>query len=176
MNFHPCWFWENGVSEPVLNVLEEEIKTLDLKPGELVHGHIDKSIRDSMSDAFAPHHWFTGVMMNFAFHANRAAGWQRTLEYPEVTQIAEYGPGQHYKWHTDTDPFSVAPYERKVTVICLLTDDFEGGAFELEHAKAPVLKRGSVLAFPSSLRHQVAPVTKGLRRSATCWVHGPQKW
>ena len=107
MNFHPCWFWENGVSEPVLNVLEEEIKTLNLKPGELAHGHIDKSIRDSMSDAFPPYHWFTGVMMNFAVHANLAAGWKRTIEFPEVTQIAEYGPDQYYRWHTDTNPFSV---------------------------------------------------------------------
>lgn len=178
MNFYPCWFWENGINEAVLQALEIEARELELKPGELAYGNINKEIRDSNSAAFASHHWFTGVMFNFAVHANKEAGWQRTIEFPEVTQIAEYGPEQHYKWHTDTDPFSVAAYARKVTVICLLNDpsEFEGGAFEIEHAKAPALKRGSVIAFPSSLRHQVAPVTSGLRRSATCWAVGPQKW
>lgn len=178
MSFSPCWFWESGVSEAVLQTLEAEIKELELKPGELANGRIDTEVRNSNSNAFAPYHWFSGVLYNFALHANRAAGWQRTLEFPEVTQIAEYGEGQYYKWHTDTNPFSTAAYERKVTAICLLSDpsEFEGGGFEIEFAQVPQLKRGSVIAFPSNLRHQVAPVTKGKRLSATCWAVGPQKW
>ena len=176
--FYPCWFWENGISDSVLQILDAEVKQLELKPGELVHGNIDLSVRNSNSNAFPSYHWFTGVMYNFAVHANREAGWQRTLEFPEVTQIAEYGPDQYYKWHTDMEPFSLDPYARKITVICLLNDpsEFEGGDFEIEFAQAPKLKRGSVIAFTSNLRHQVTPVTSGKRMSATCWAVGPQKW
>ena len=178
MTFSPCWFWEKGIEESVLKVLEEEIKTLELLPSMLSQGRNDTDVRNSSSNALPSHHWFTGIMTNFAIHANREAGWKRTLEFPEVTQIAEYKPDQYYKWHADINPFSVAEYERKVSVVCLITDpsEFEGGELELEHVSAPKLKRGSVIAFPSILRHQVTPVTKGKRVTATCWVIGPQKW
>ena len=179
MTFYPCWFWENGLSDALLNVLNEDVKQLELLPGTLAHGNIDTSVRNSNSNALAPHHWITGVLYNYAVHANREAGWKRTLEFPEVTQIAEYGPNQFYSWHTDSNAYSMQEYDRKLTAICLLSDpsEFEGGDFEIEYAmQVPKLKRGSVIVFPSNLRHQVKPVISGLRRSATCWAVGPQKW
>ena len=32
---------------------------------------------------------------------------------------------------------------------------------------------GSVIVFPSSMEHRVAPVTKGIRYSVVCWFLGP---
>ena len=95
MNFFPCWFWENGIDDALLTVLNGNILTLELKPGELAHGNMDTQVRNSSSAAFPSHHWLTGVMYNYAVHANKEAGWQRTLEFPEVTQIAKYEPGQY---------------------------------------------------------------------------------
>ena len=179
MTFYPCWFWENGLSDKLLQVLDDDVQQLELKPGTLAHGHVDTDVRNSNSNAFPSHHWITGILYNYALHANREAGWKRTLEYPEVTQIAEYREGQFYKWHTDNNAYSLQEYDRKITVICLLNDpsEFEGGDFEIEYAmQVPKLKKGSVIAFPSNLRHQVTPVTHGRRLSATCWAVGPQKW
>jgi PKHD-type hydroxylase len=91
-------------------------------------------------------------------------------------QFAEYGPEQHYAWHTDTFTLSGKPIERKVSVVCLLNDDFEGGEFEVRlynNYQAP-LKKGTMIAFPSILEHRVVPVTSGIRYSATVWFNGPR--
>lgn len=175
---YPCWFWEDAIPHHTLDTLAIETAALELLPGEVGNGVIDKTIRDSNSNALPAIHWFTGALFNYAVHANQSAEWGRTIEFTEVTQIAEYGVNQHYDWHNDTRDFFVMPYDRKITVICLLNDpsEFEGGDFEIERATVPKLKRGSVIAFPSNLRHRVTPVTKGKRLSATCWAVGPQKW
>ena len=36
-------------------------------------------------------------------------------------------------------------------------------------------QQGTVFVFPSTLRHQVTPVTSGVRKSLVAWVEGP-KW
>jgi len=37
----------------------------------------------------------------------------------------------------------------------------------------PQLRKGSIIAFPSYILHQVTPVTKGVRKSAVLWLSGP---
>jgi PKHD-type hydroxylase len=63
---------------------------------------------------------------------------------------------------------------RKVSTVCLLNDpsEFEGGEFELEGDRVFKMKQGSVISFPSFLRHRVKPVTSGNRMSAVCWILG----
>ena len=34
-------------------------------------------------------------------------------------------------------------------------------------------KKGTVLVFPSFMRHKVEPVTKGIRKSLVAWIEGP---
>lgn len=121
-------------------------------------------------------YWLEGIFERFAMEANKTCGWTYHLTGAERVQFAEYGPGHHYTWHTDTFTLSGAPEDRKVTVVCLLNDAFEGGDFEVRlynDYKAP-LKKGSMIAFPSILEHRVTPVSEGTRYSATMWFNGPR--
>lgn len=128
---------------------------------------------------FAPSgHWFSYILHGVAKEGNFASGWLYDIAGYENIQFAEYGPEQHYNWHVDVFPMSHKDFDRKVSVICLLSDpsEFEGGEFEVklyQEYKAP-LKKGSVIAFPSILEHRVTPVISGLRRSATVWLNGPK--
>lgn len=100
------------------------------------------------------------------------------IEEPVRVQFAVYEKGDHYDWHLDTnwaDPTSL--YDRKVSIIIQLSeeDSYSGGELELDVAKdqQPFLKeKGSVLVFPSFIRHRVKPVTKGTRKSLVAWVEG----
>jgi PKHD-type hydroxylase len=55
-------------------------------------------------------------------------------------------------------------------------EDFEGGELQvrLYGDFTPPMKKGTVIAFPSILQHQVTPVTKGVRYTATMWISGPR--
>ena len=58
---------------------------------------------------------------------------------------------------------------------CLLSDPstFTGGELEfMEKNKIPNLKQGQAIFFASFLRHRVAPVKKGTRRSLVMWFGG----
>jgi PKHD-type hydroxylase len=91
-------------------------------------------------------------------------------------QFAEYGPEQHYAWHTDTFALAGKPTDRKITIVCLLNDEFEGGQFQvrLYNDYTAPLEKGTIIAFPSILEHRVIPVTSGIRYSATMWFSGPR--
>jgi len=100
-------------------------------------------------------------------------------------QYTEYngdGPSpQFYDWHQDC-LFDNAVLDRKLSAVVQLSspDDYEGGLFEMEGCARPLfnvepfLPRGSLLIFPSYLKHRVLPVTKGLRKSLVTWYNGPK--
>lgn len=125
-----------------------------------------------------PGHWFSYILHGVAKEGNFACKWQFDISGYENIQFAEYGPEQHYDWHVDVFPLGYQGLDRKVSVICLLSDltEFEGGELEIklyQNYKAP-LKKGTVIAFPSILEHRVTPVISGMRRSATIWMNGPR--
>ena len=137
------------------------------------HAHRNTAVRFAGSA-----HWFEAYMRPFVFAGNKECKWDLHITDNENIQFAEYGPEQHYNWHVDTFPLSGMPYDRKVTVVCLLNDpsEFTGGEFQIRlysEYTAPLVK-GSVIAFPSFLEHRVVPVTSGVRKSATMWLRGPR--
>ena len=70
---------------------------------------------------------------------------------------------------------------RKLSMVIQLSDpkDYEGGILEIhanEHYPPPpdeLKRRGTIVVFPSFLRHRVIPVTKGVRYSLVAWIEGP---
>jgi PKHD-type hydroxylase len=123
-------------------------------------------------------HWLPYIMHGIAREANQVCGWGYDITSFENLQFAEYGIDQHYDWHIDFFPLSEKELDRKVSVVCLMSDpaEFEGGDFEVRlygTYKVP-LKKGSVVAFPSILEHRVTPVTSGVRYSSTIWMNGPK--
>ena len=94
----------------------------------------------------------------------------------EMAQYTEYPEGGFYDWHTDNDVnCQNEPPVRKISMTCLLSpeNEFEGGDLELmKEGKVAKLKQGHAIFFASFIRHRVAPVTRGNRKSLVMWFGG----
>ncbi len=139
--------------------------------------------------------WVYNEIHPFIYEANESAGWNFQWDRSEACQFTEYGPGQFYDWHTDSQ---AGPYNnpddinrhgkvRKISLTVMLTDpkEYEGGElqfnfksndpqFEKDKIKTvtEAKSRGSIVIFPSFLWHRVKPVTEGIRHSLVCWNLG----
>jgi PKHD-type hydroxylase len=139
---------------------------------------IQHNTRNTNVKFASDNHWFEKNLSQVAFEGNSKCKWDYNISGNEAIQFAEYGPDQHYHWHTDTFTLSGEATDRKLTAVCLLNDpqEFEGGEFQIrlyQEYIAP-LKKGDIIAFPSILEHRVTPVISGKRMSATIWFHGPR--
>lgn len=176
----PFWKWDNAIPQELIDLARREVTQMPLERG-LLHGSRVASEDVRKSDVLMTHptHWLCGVLFNYAVLANLAANWGRQIVAPQTVQFAKYSVEDHYDWHADTHLLSPAPVARKITSICLLSrrSEFEGGWLEIEGCAGPIeLEQGSIIAFPSVLRHRVTPVTAGERISATCWAMGDTRW
>ena len=99
------------------------------------------------------------------------------VQITELAQYTEYPSGGFYDWHMDSDiNFAHEPTVRKISMTCLLSheSEFEGGELEIEKEKNKVkLVQGQAVFFASFIRHRVAPVTSGVRKSLVMWFGGP---
>lgn len=81
----------------------------------------------------------------------------------------KYIPGGKFEYHTD----QCDEYNRAVTMIINLNDDYSGGRLEffdnLHHVD---MKKGDVIVFPSSFTfpHSITPLTDGTRYSIVTWL------
>jgi len=96
----------------------------------------------------------------------------------EPAQFTEYPKGGFYDWHMDADAScQFEPPVRKISMTILLSpqNEFEGGDLEFmsEGNKPPPLLQGQAIFFCSLIRHRVAKVKKGIRRSLVMWFGGP---
>jgi PKHD-type hydroxylase len=99
-------------------------------------------------------------------------------------QFTEYrsADGGKFDFHCDIhygEPPSYMYEMRKLSIVLLLNDDFEGGEFQINtknevNPQTIQLKPGTMIAFPSWVLHRVTPLTKGNRRSLVTWVLGPK--
>ena len=98
------------------------------------------------------------------------------MQISEMAQYTEYPEGGFYDWHTDNDVNCVnEPPVRKISMTCLLSpeNEFEGGDLELmKEGQSVKLKQGHAIFFASFIRHRVAPVTRGNRKSLVMWFGG----
>jgi predicted 2-oxoglutarate/Fe(II)-dependent dioxygenase YbiX len=67
--------------------------------------------------------------------------------------------------------------QRKLSCVILLNDstEFEGGCLRIKEVESNnlLVKKGSIIVFPSFLEHTVTPVAKGVRYTAVTWASGP---
>ena len=171
------WFWEDGLPKELCEMVIKEKDNIIPENSAVGTGgkYIEnKKIRDSNLYWLPCNHWVEGILYNYGRYANLTTGWNFKINQPQFIQLTEYGKDGHYDWHIDWDPFSIEHLVRKVSTVCLLNDpsEFEGGEFELEGDRVFKMKQGSVISFPSFLRHRVKPVTSGNRMSAVCWILG----
>jgi len=100
------------------------------------------------------------------------------MQLTELAQFTEYPKGGFYDWHIDAEINGQnEPPVRKISMTILLSDasEFEGGDLEFmtEGNKPPQLIQGQAIFFCSMIRHRVAKVKKGMRRSLVMWFGGP---
>ena len=100
------------------------------------------------------------------------------MQLTEVAQFTEYPKGGFYDWHMDSDVnCQYEPPVRKISMTILLSppNEFVGGDLEFmsEGNKPPQLLQGQAVFFNSLLRHRVAKIKKGIRRSLVMWFGGP---
>ena len=100
------------------------------------------------------------------------------MQITEMAQFTEYPKGGFYDWHMDAEAnCRFEPPVRKVSMTLLLSDpsEFVGGDLEFmaEGNKPAQLIQGQAIFFCSLLRHRVAKVKKGIRRSLVMWFGGP---
>ena len=98
------------------------------------------------------------------------------VQITEFAQYTEYPEGGFYDWHIDNHVnCQYEPPVRKISMTCLLSheSEFEGGDLELiKEGKAVKLKQGYAIFFASFIRHRIAPVTRGNRKSLVMWFGG----
>tara|TARA_X000000950_G_scaffold65785_1_gene80933 strand:+ start:1768 stop:2364 length:597 start_codon:yes stop_codon:yes gene_type:complete len=98
----------------------------------------------------------------------------------EPIQFTSYnGSGnEHYGWHLDMG--AKRQSRRKLSLVIQLSDenDYTGGELQVhsgsddDEIRAETKKQGSMIFFPSYLRHRVTPVTSGHRYSLVSWLSG----
>ncbi len=94
----------------------------------------------------------------------------------EEFKIATYGPDNYYDWHMDLGKDVTSTRKLSLTLQLSESDDYEGGDLEFRGGGVPPVaprEIGTIIIFPSFLSHQIAPVTKGVRKSMVVRVHGP---
>ena len=98
------------------------------------------------------------------------------MQITEQAQYTEYPVGGHYNWHIDTSTYMKdAPPVRKISMTLILSEDheYEGGDLHLLENKAGTrVAPGHAIFFASFIRHKVAPITKGVRKSLVMWFGG----
>ena len=129
--------------------------------------------------------WLYDLFWPYMITANQNAGWNLELSCAEDFQLGRYTDGGHYDFHVDEMGFKTMKSDnimdgttRKLSMVCWLNEDFEGGEFEFHNSVSNkddrIIKptKGTIVFFPSWLAHKVHPVTEGTRYSLVTWFRG----
>jgi PKHD-type hydroxylase len=87
--------------------------------------------------------------------------------------FSAYEPGMHYGSHVDDALMQGMRTDVSFTLFLSDPDSYDGGELVIESASgedAVKLAAGSLLAYPSTTLHHVAPVTRGTRLAAVGWA------
>lgn len=123
--------------------------------------------------------WLEALLWPYVQRANED-GFQVAVQRQAEMQVVAYTAqhGGHYGWHHDVQWNGQSGLDRKLSVTVQLSpaDAYVGGDFEFDELKtnADFRAQGTVLVFPSYLRHRIHPVTQGTRRALVAWFFGPR--
>lgn len=172
-------YWEFPAQIPQQHIqqLMQDSVSWPSQPGTIgdqqEHAHNIRRVKTKPMNEFHP---ISLQMYALAHMANRQC-WQYQLGGPTQLELLQYGEGgDRYDAHVDTARLS-DELVRKLTVILMLNDDYEGGRFyfqqDLHHRQYMQTQAGKVLVFPSHIMHGVEPLELGVRHSVVAWISGP---
>ncbi len=175
-----------AVCEAVISAFDGE----DLYPATVQRNDRPEEVmsesRKTKHTFIEPGHWSGALVSHFAHLANLL--WRYDVTGLGTLSILRYEVGDQFSWHVDALAYDTTDYdqlgtglERKVSVTVNLSDPsgYEGGDLEFMNATGQLLvqpqlrDQGSVVVFPSTVGHQVTPVTSGVRYALVGWMVGP---
>ena len=178
-----------GAQGPLRDLEKLPLTKIELK-------ELKENKRDSEVSWFGEE-WIYKELHPFVHKANKLGKWNFEWDWTEASQFTIYKEGQYYGWHQDCwdTPYSKSHKHseqrhkmRKLSSIVLLSNaqDFTGGELEFNFRnKDPdkgkdiitkcdsLIKKGSMVVFPSFVWHRVTPIKKGVRYTLTNWHIGP---
>lgn len=93
------------------------------------------------------------------------------VDLVEQYEVKKYVQGDHFGHHSDNYSGMSDKLDRKISVLIMLSEDYEGGDLNIL-GKSLHGKKGSIIAFPSFVPHSVSNVTTGERWSLVTWLWG----
>ena len=132
--------------------------------------------------------WIYKEIHPYIHNENKNAGWNFDWNHSESCQFTKYKKGQYYDWHCDSwdrpyqkqgDPTTHGKI-RKLSVTVTLSNpkEYKGGELEFNFVGSKTKKckelnsKGSMVIFPSFMKHRVKPVIQGERNSLVMWNTG----
>lgn len=181
-------YWTGGVDEYLLDAIIERGDTYPaVEAGLGFDGSTPNDQYRSSEIRWIPpgvseNRFIPDLLWYFVRIANRDAFGFHVDHLNDIQYTTYHGSeGGKYDWHSDTFWANPSTYDRKLSVVIQLSepDEYEGGDFEIDpqHPQpdpVDLRKRGTIIIFPSFLRHRVTPVTSGTRKSLVAWVEGPK--
>ena len=170
--------WESSVPDTVIDSIVKLGEDTDPQDGTIfAKGAVDSNVRSS-TVRWLYDRGVKSILNDYVVLANNNAFGVNLNGHCEM-QFTEYhaSEGGHYDWHHDVHWNGSTNSDRKLSITIQLSDpsEYEGGDFEFQECETPSCKaKGSVLVFPSYLKHRVTPVTSGTRRSLVAWFFGPR--
>jgi PKHD-type hydroxylase len=177
----PYWIWPAELNDDLCKAIITEGNKLTEKSASVSGNNlVNKSIRQGIVSWFPEESWVADIIGGYVSKANKLAGWNFDINSRDKVQFGKYTKGSFYIWHRDTVN---TPKYRKLSVTVQLTDsdDYTGGDFEIRDfwdkkkitIKEDIRQKGTLIVFPSILKHQVTEVTEGERHSLVQWHNGP---
>lgn len=177
--------WNNGqgLKEETLKTIYNLADVIKIDKAQTNHGvsaTTNSELRSSKVAWMTHFKWIRDELYEYVKQGNRNAFGVDVDNIADI-QYTEYhaSEGGHYDWHIDTFWDEQKPYDRKISVTVQLSgpEDYKGGDFEFDEVPNPdgsSKEKGTVLMFPSYLKHRVKPVSSGIRKSLVAWFEGPR--
>jgi hypothetical protein len=163
-------------AEKCQNIIDSFEKQDEAFIPALLSGNVlNKEIRDAQKIQIPTQHPLVSSLIGFGFQANHYA-WNFNISHSNQSEYLRYGKEGKFNTHIDSFISNINQEIRKLTIILILNNNFEGGKlyFGQENDRTyPKQDPGDLIVFPSFMTHGVEPILKGTRSSIVTWLMGP---
>jgi len=147
--------WQSAITKNQIDKIFNEVDKNHLIDATTFSSHKSIQTKRKSKIYWIKENWIKELIWRYVFEANET----------------------RYDWHQDVNWNGQEGVDRKISVTIQLSDEneYEGGNFEFEDIKSSMNFRaqGTIIIFPSYLRHRVTKVSSGKRCSLVAWFYGP---
>jgi PKHD-type hydroxylase len=171
--------WPSALSDGEVSKIIGLGKSLPVTDGTVFSSAADLQAYRSCTVRWLDDDWLASMLRSHVERAN-GMGFDVTIDGHSEMQLVEYtaDTGGRYDWHHDVLWNGQSESDRKLSITVQLSDSGEycGGDFEFEEVRtnADFRSKGTVIVFPSYLRHRITPLTSGTRLALVGWFFGPR--